>query len=275
MRLGSLWEKKASQTEVGWRKAIVPPEILQCCTEQLWSPNPQAWALNVYSTRVHTEQTGVQVSYFGAALCWESKQSCLYSLNADDEWADGMNRLSVISTWSYREILHRLWMTKGGQGVDGWGGGGGVWGVRQCAVMCCTMHHPRRPAGLRSTLQSLCLFRLCLHSLRSQSELTRLPPLDFFSFLLCSVQFSFLSWVKLPQRRHSEQSGFPAAGEYEPPAAASAAPPSPSGLVSSCSDTQRTAAGNSVQGCSACECLGSGRKEARYSLNSQKQLGAK
>lgn len=185
MRLGSLWEKKASQTEVGWRKAIVPPEILQCCTEQLWSPNPQAWALNVYSTRVHTEQTGVQVSYFGAALCWESKQSCLYSLNADDEWADGMNRLSVISTWSYREILHRLWMTKGGQGVDGWGGGGGVWGVRQCAVMCCTMHHPRRPAGLRSTLQSLCLFRLCLHSLRSQSELTRLPPLDFF-------QFSFL-----------------------------------------------------------------------------------
>lgn len=76
-----------------------------------------------------------------------------------------------------------LWITKGGQGVDGWG-------VRQCTVMCCTMHHPHRPAGLRSTLQSLCLFRLCLHSLRSQSELTRLPPLDFFPSYY--VQFSFL-----------------------------------------------------------------------------------
>lgn len=59
-----------------------------------------------------------------------------------------------------------------------------------CAVMCCTMHHPHRPAGLRSTLQSLCLFRLCLHSLRSQSELTRLPPLNFFPSYY--VQFSFL-----------------------------------------------------------------------------------
>lgn len=61
-----------------------------------------------------------------------------------------------------------------------------------CAVMCCTMHHPHRPAGLRSTLQSLCFFRLSLHSLRSQSELTRLPPLDFFLPIMFSSVFFFI-----------------------------------------------------------------------------------
>lgn len=59
---------------------------------------------NIYSV-VFTLNRKVQVSHFGAALCWESKQFSLYSLNAD-EWTDGMNRHSVMSTLSFHNVLH-------------------------------------------------------------------------------------------------------------------------------------------------------------------------
>ncbi len=48
----------------------------------------------------------VQVSYFEAILCLESKQFHLYSLNADDKWTDGMNGRSVKGALSCHNILH-------------------------------------------------------------------------------------------------------------------------------------------------------------------------
>lgn len=81
----------------------------------------------------------VQVSYFGAAVRCESKQFCLYSLTADDEWAGRMNRRSVISTLSYRSVLHHT-------RTDEEGEKGG--GVRRRAVTRCTTHHLHQAADL-------------------------------------------------------------------------------------------------------------------------------
>lgn len=66
----------------------------------------------IFSPPVVTLNRKVRVSCFGAALRWESKQFCLYSSNADDEWTDGTNRRSVKSTLSYCRILHHTHFDK-------------------------------------------------------------------------------------------------------------------------------------------------------------------
>lgn len=57
----------------------------------------------------------VQISLYG-----EFKQACLYSLNADDEWSDSMNRRIVTSTVPHHSILRHI-DKKGKKASCGWG----------------------------------------------------------------------------------------------------------------------------------------------------------
>lgn len=187
---------------------------------QSWPPPLQAWVL-ILSPPVFTQNRKVRVSYFGAALCWESKQFCLYSLNADDEWTDGIGAVlwahSHAAESSTTLALTRRW----------WKGGG--WGVRRRALTCCTMHHLYLAAELRFTLQTLMLVWF-VSSLRSQNEQNWLPPIFFFFILPFCGGFFFFQSEASPESctlRHSELSAFPTGL------------PSCGGLVSSCSYTQR------------------------------------
>lgn len=116
-------------------KVFEKPKTWQkdCCVQAfiLKFKSSAATRANVYSSHV---QKGSGFIFWSR----ESKQTCLFSLNADDEWTDGMNRCSVISTPSYHNILQHTHTDKEGK----------RWWWLRCSNM---MYHAPPSPACRST----------------------------------------------------------------------------------------------------------------------------